>query len=153
MTDASSDVYIGLVILLSMAGLVVTPWLAVRGVVLLARRGDKRTRRTSIKGAAVMAWACAVGVYAWGVLHLLFLDESSQALACRERLKAEQATYVDGYEYSFIPLRFRCRVTTGQTYEAVVPGYVNPATGIFAVTAAALTFAARSHNQHEETNK
>ncbi|MFD4525170.1 hypothetical protein ACFWP7_14865 [Streptomyces sp. NPDC058470] len=153
MIDASNDLYIGLVLLLSVTGVVVTPWLAIRGVVLLVRARRERTTRTVVRGAAVMAWACMAGMYTWGMLHLLMLDESNQALACSERLSSAQVKSVDGYEYSFLPLQFRCRVTGGQTYAAVVPGYVNPVAGILGATAVALTFVVRSQHQHEETKK
>ncbi|MER7046899.1 hypothetical protein [Streptomyces jumonjinensis] len=142
-----------LVILLILIGIIATPWLAIRAVVLLVRAGIKRTTHALLKGAAALAWAGAIGIYTWGVLHLFFLDESGQAEACREALGPGRSMLLDGYEPSFIPLRFGCHIEGGQTYEAAIPGYVNPATGVFTVTAAALTgFAVRSRNQHEETN-
>lgn len=153
MIDASNDVYIPLVLMLSLTGVVVTPWLVIRGVVLLARTGNRRTTHTAVKGAVALAWACAIGMYTWGVLHLVLLDESNQARACEEALGSERAQLVEGYEYQFVPLRFKCRVVGGQTFQAVVPGYVNPAAGIFGVSAAALMLARRSHPQHEETKK
>ena len=55
----------------------------------------------------------------------------------------ERAGSVSGSAYAFLPLEFRCRLTDGRTYEAVVPGYVNPAAGLFGGTAVALTWAAR----------
>ncbi len=151
--DSSDDLYIGLVLLLSAAGVVVTPWLVVRGVRLLLCNGGKRDAQIVVKGVAALAWACTVGMYGWGVLHLLILDESSQALACEKRLRSEQVKSVVGYEYSFLPLQFRCRVTGGQTYNAVVPGYVNSAAGVFGATAVVLTYAARPKNWYEETKK
>jgi hypothetical protein len=152
-TDASDDLYIGLVLLLSAAGVVVTPWLVVRGVRLLLRAGGKRDAQIVVKGVAALAWACTVGMYGWGMLHLLKLDESNQALACEKRLRSEQVKSVAGYEYSFLPLHFRCRVTSGQEYDAVVPGYVNPGAGLFGVAAVALTCAARPKYWYEETKK
>jgi hypothetical protein len=89
MIDASNDLYILLVMLLSVAGVLVTPWLAIRAVVLLVRATAQRRACTLIRGVAVMTWACAVGMYTWGVLHLVTLDESNQALACSERLGSE----------------------------------------------------------------
>ncbi|GFH37804.1 hypothetical protein [Streptomyces pacificus] len=153
MIDASNDIYIPLVLLLSVTGAVVAPWLAIRGVRLLSRTGTKRATLALIKGVAALACACSAAVYTWGLLHLMILDESGQAQACSERLNSEQYEFVDGYEYSFIPLSFNCRVNSGQTYEAVVPGYVNPTTGMFGLTAAALTVAARYHENKEETKK
>ncbi|MFD3485093.1 hypothetical protein [Streptomyces sp. NPDC058665] len=153
MIDASNDVYIGLVLLLSLIGVVVTPGLAVLGVVLLFRTGDRRTTHTVVKGVAALAWACVAGMYTWGVLHFLVLDESRQTQECEEKLGPERAELVEGQGFQFVPLRFECRITSGQTYQAVVPGYVNPATGVFGVAAAGLTFAARSRNQREETKK
>ncbi|MEV5983921.1 hypothetical protein AB0L85_02765 [Streptomyces sp. NPDC052051] len=153
MIDASNDAYILLVIVLGLAGVVSTIWLAARAAVLLVRAGKQRTLQTLLKATAGLAWMCAVGVYAWGVLHLMLLDESSQAQACSDRLGLEQARSIEGYGYSFAPLRFVCRVAGGQIYDAVVPGYVNPATALLGVTAAGVTFIARSHDQHKETKK
>ncbi|MDQ1036407.1 hypothetical protein QFZ75_002823 [Streptomyces sp. V3I8] len=150
-TDASDDLYIALVLLLSAAGIVVTPWLVTRAVRLLRRDGGGRDAQTVVKGVAALTGACAVGLYGWGVLHLLMLDESGQALACEKRLRSEQVESVVGYEYSFLPLHFRCRVTGGRTYDAVVPGYVNPVAGAFGAAALALTWAARPTYWYEET--
>ncbi|MFC8827632.1 hypothetical protein ACFT9I_20090 [Streptomyces sp. NPDC057137] len=149
MIDASNDLYIRLVLLLSLAGVVATPWLVVRGVVLLLRTGNRRTTHTVVKGAVALTWACAIGMYTWGVLHLVLLDESNQARACEEALGPERAELVEGYEYQFMPLRFKCRVTGGQTFQAVVPGYVNPATGIFGVSAAALMLANTARSERK----
>ncbi|MFJ2557306.1 MULTISPECIES: hypothetical protein [unclassified Streptomyces] len=151
-TDTSDDLSIGLVLLLNVIGLGVTPWLAVRGVRLLTRRKNRDTH-TVVRGTAALAWACAIGMYTWGVLHFLLLDESSQTQACQERVGSERARSVSGHEYSFLPLRFRCQVTTGETYDAVVPGYVNPAAGAFGLAAAALTFVARPKYWYEEEKK
>ncbi|MFC9426772.1 hypothetical protein [Streptomyces sp. NPDC056987] len=151
-TDASGDLAIGLVLLLTLIGLGATPWLAIRGVRLLAR-GNSQGVHTVVRGAAALAWACAIGAYTWGVLHLLILDEGNQALACQKRLGPEQARSVSGYEYSFLPLSFRCRVTDGPNYSAVVPGYVNPAAGILGIGAAGLTFFARPKYWYEEEKK
>ncbi|MFF7202456.1 hypothetical protein [Streptomyces sp. NPDC008141] len=151
----SGDPYDGhnplLVLLLALAGLLVTPWVGVRAVVLLIRAGATRSARTGAKGLAVLAWAGAVGVYTWGVLHLAFLDESGQSLACREAVGKETAQRVEGYEPSFVPLHFGCRVDGGRIHEAAVPGYVNPAAVIFGVIAVALTVAVRSHPEPAET--
>ncbi|MFD7973257.1 hypothetical protein [Streptomyces clavifer] len=152
-TDSSDDLYIGLVFLLTPLGIGLTLWMAVRGLrLLLARRGG-RDAHTVVRGAAAAAWACTFGFYTWGLLHFVTLDESRQAQACQERLGTEQARSVGGYEYAFLPLEFRCRLTGGQTYDAVVPGYVNPAAGLFGVTAVALTYAARPKNWLKETKK
>ncbi|MEU5282643.1 hypothetical protein N7925_14775 [Streptomyces sp. CA-278952] len=152
-TDTSDDLYIGLVFLLTPLGIGLTLWMTVRGLRLLLGRRGGRDARTLVRGAAAVAWACAFGFYTWGLLHFVTLDESRQAQACEERLGAERARSVDGYEYAFLPVKFRCHLTGGQTYDAVVPGYVNPAAGLFGVTAAALTYAARPKNWLEETKK
>ncbi|MFE4454444.1 hypothetical protein [Streptomyces sp. NPDC056796] len=152
-TDSSDDLHIGLVFLLTPLGVGLTLWLAVRGLRLLLRGRGTRDAHTLVRGAAAAAWACAFGFYTWGLLHFAALDESRRPQVCEERLGAERARSVDGYAYAFLPLEFRCRVTGGQTYDAFVPGYVNPAAGLFGVTAAALTYAARPKNWLEETKK
>ncbi|MCL7427114.1 hypothetical protein [Streptomyces sp. YS415] len=153
MIDASNDVYILLVLALGLGGMVATVWLAIRAAVLLTRAGRHRTLLALLRASAALTWMCAVGVYTWGALHLMLLDESSQAQECAERLTREQVKSVEGYEYSFVPLRFTCRVAGGQTYDAVVPGYVNPAAAILSVSAAVLTAITRSHSQRKEITK
>ncbi|MFD4032482.1 hypothetical protein ACFWVP_18660 [Streptomyces sp. NPDC058637] len=142
-TDTSDDLSIGLVFLLTPLGIGLTLWAAVRGLRLLRGRRGRRDAHTAVRGAAAAAWACAFGFCTWGLLHLMTLDESRQALACQERLRTEPAGSVSGSAYGFLPLEFRCHLTDGRTYEAVVPGYVNPAAGLFGGTALALTWAAR----------
>lgn len=150
----SGDPYDGhnplLVLLLALTGLLVTPWVGVRSVVLLIRAGANRSARTGAKGIAVLAWAGAVGMYTWGVLHLAFLDESGQSIACREAVGKENAQSVVGYEPSFVPLHFGCRVDGGRIHEGAVPAYVNPAAVIFGVSAIALTIAVRSHPERAD---
>ncbi|MEV0094329.1 hypothetical protein [Streptomyces sp. NPDC050738] len=143
----SGDPYDGhnpiLVLLLAIAGLIATPWLGIRGVLTLTRAGAAWTTRTALKGAALLACAGMVGMYTWGVLHLVLLDESRQMTACQEALGPVGSKLLDGYEPSFVPLQFGCHTKSGWTYEAVVPGYVNPVTGIFGLTAGALALAVR----------
>ncbi|WP_329123741.1 hypothetical protein [Streptomyces sp. NBC_01465] len=143
----SGDPYDGhhpvLVILVAVAGCVAALWIDIRAVLLLSRAGAGWTTRTAVKGAALLVWAGMIGMYTWGVLHLVLLDEDRQLRACQEALGPERAKLLDGYETSFVPLRFGCHLENGWTYEAVVPGYVNPVTGIFAVTAGVLTLVVR----------
>jgi hypothetical protein len=142
------------VLLLSLAGLLATPGLAIYAVVTLVRAGRRRTRAGLLKGAAILAWVATVGMYTWGVLHLLLLDEHAQAAACTKVLGGpdkRSEVVVDRYETSFVPLRFGCHVKGGKTYEAAIPGYLNPVAGVSAVSAVALTAcAARSRTHHKE---
>lgn len=141
-----------LLLLLLLTGVIATPWLAVRAGLLLARTGARRTRRTLLKGAVALAWAGMIGMYTWGLLHLFFLDESNQAKACQETLGPEKIKNLNGYESSFVPLRFGCRTESGRTYEAAIPGYVNPVTGLLGVTSIVLTgYAIRSDKKLEQT--
>ncbi|MEV0012236.1 hypothetical protein AB0M10_00085 [Streptomyces sp. NPDC051840] len=152
-TDSSDDLSLGLVFLFTPLGVGLTLWTTVRGLRMLLRGRAGRDAHTLVRGAAAAAWACALALFTWGLLHFFTLDESRRAEACEKRLGAEKARSVEGYEFVWIPLEFRCRVTGGETYEAVVPGYVNPAAGLLGVTAAALTYAARPKNWLEETKK
>ncbi|WP_369248034.1 hypothetical protein [Streptomyces sp. R41] len=124
------------VLLLTLIGLVATPWLVVHGVRLLFRARAAGTTVAAVKSAAALAWAGAAGMYTWGVLHLVFFDDADQSQACDTAVGTRQLT---GYEPSFIPLHFGCRTSDGHTYEAVIPSYVNPATAVFLVCAVALT--------------
>ncbi|MFD9292243.1 hypothetical protein ACFWBV_29000 [Streptomyces sp. NPDC060030] len=151
--DSSGDLHLGLVFLLTPLGTGLTLWMTIRGLRLLLGRRGARDAHTLVRGAAAAAWACAFGFYTWGLLHFASLDESRRPQVCEERLGAERARSVDGYEYAFLPVEFRCRVTGGETYGAAVPGYVNPAAGLFGATAAALACAARPKYWPEGTRR
>ncbi|WP_406331685.1 hypothetical protein [Streptomyces sp. NBC_00203] len=130
------------VLLLTLIGLVATPWLTVYGIRLVfrarkaAKAGKPGTTRAALKSAAVLAWAAMAGMYTWGVLHLVFFDDPDQAQACRTAIGTRRLT---GYEPSFIPLHFGCRTSDGHTVEAVIPSYINPAVAVLGVAAVALT--------------
>jgi len=124
------------VLLLTLAGLVATPWLTVYGIRLVFRAKKAATARAALKSAAVLAWAAMAGMYTWGVLHLVYFDDPDQAQACHTAIGTRRLT---GYEPSFIPLHFGCRTSDGHTVEAVIPSYINPAVAVLGVAAVALT--------------
>ncbi|MFF4347443.1 hypothetical protein [Streptomyces sp. NPDC001530] len=124
------------VLLLTLVGLVATPWLVVYGVRLLFRARTAGTTVAAVKSAAVLAWAGMVGMYTWGVLHLVFYDDTDQSQACN---KAVGTGHLTGYDPSYIPLHFGCRTSDGRTVEAVIPSYINPAVAVWGVCALALT--------------
>ncbi|MFD9463587.1 hypothetical protein [Streptomyces sp. NPDC060027] len=135
------------VLLLAAAGLGATPWLLAHGVRLLFRAGAARTAGAALAAATALTWAAAVGMYTWGVLHLVFLDESSQSQACAKAVGTRQ---IAAYEPSFVPLRFDCRTSDGHTFEAVVPSYLNPSVAVLGVGAAAFTCAGFARARSDE---
>ncbi|WP_432189520.1 hypothetical protein [Streptomyces sp. Tue6028] len=126
------------VLLLTLAGLVATPWLLVRGVRLLVRARAARTATAALRSAAALAWAAAIGMYTWGVLHLVLFDDQDRSRACNTAVGDRRLT---GYDPSFFPLHFGCRTGDGHTVEAVIPSYINPAVTVLGVCALALTLA------------
>ncbi|GCB46310.1 hypothetical protein [Streptomyces sp. NL15-2K] len=124
------------VLLLSLAGLIATPWLTLYGIRLLIRARTTRTTAATVKPAAFLAWAATVGMYTWGILHLFFFDDPDQARACNEAIGTSHLT---GYAPSFIPLHFGCRTSDGHVVEAVIPSYLNPAVSVLGICAVALT--------------
>ncbi|MFI0821544.1 hypothetical protein ACH4TX_39220 [Streptomyces sp. NPDC021098] len=135
------------VLLLSLVGVTATLWLAVRGIRLLAGVRTPMSMGARIKALATMAWAAAVGMYTWGVLHLFFLDETGQSQACNAAIGTERLT---GYAPSFIPLRFGCRTSEGHTVEAVIPSYINAAAALLGVCAVTLTVFAIAQLKEEK---
>ncbi|MET7387185.1 hypothetical protein ABZT50_18160 [Streptomyces sp. NPDC005505] len=127
------------VLLLTLAGLVATPWLVVHGIRLLLPARRARTDRTALKATRSLVWAAAAGMYTWGLLHLFFFDDADRSQACDTAIGSRRLT---GYEPSFIPLHFGCRTSDGHTFEAVVPSYINPAVAVLGAGAVALTLAA-----------
>ncbi|MFM9447043.1 hypothetical protein [Streptomyces acidiscabies] len=117
-------------LLLLCVGLIATPWLLVRGVGLLRREG------TAFRAAGVFAWAGAVGVYCWGLSQLVFFDGPDMSRACDSAVRQGELA---GYEASFVPLRFGCRVTGGATVDVYLPSYVNVVAAVCVVCAVVLT--------------
>jgi hypothetical protein len=140
-------------------GSLATLGLAAYAVTLVARHGIRRSGTpVTLRYLAAFAAAGAVAVYTWGALHLL-IDETAADQACKDAVGAAQAADVDRYETSLVPLRFGCHVSGGGTYEAAVPGYVNPTVLGLALLAiilaifAALDSSGRSASDTSSTGK
>ncbi|MGC4744518.1 hypothetical protein ACLQ28_02470 [Micromonospora sp. DT201] len=122
-------------LLAALAGAVTATVLAVRGIKSAFRRGE-RDRRGWLRTVALLAGAGTVAMYAWGLLHLGYAvmraeDGGAGSFPiepCREA-GPQRASQVNGYEVSYLPIRFECRLSGGGTYvTSSVPGYVNPTT-------------------------
>ncbi|MFE0203346.1 hypothetical protein [Streptomyces sp. NPDC058985] len=139
------------VIVLAFAGLVATTGLGVFGIVRGIRtlRGRHRGLTAGLRTGGLVAGACAVGMYTWGVLHLAVLDESGQADACHEALNGRKLV---AYEATYLPPAFGCVADDGETHDVAVPGYVTPVFGLLGVSAFLLTaFSfAEAHNDKKE---
>lgn len=124
------------VLLLALAAAVV---LAVFGCTTLARDGVRGAGPLrALRACAGLAGAGAACLYAWGVLHLLTLDETRRDLACKEAVGPAHVLEIDSYRPTYIPLGLGCHVESGTTYSTGVPGYLNPTVGALALTAVAL---------------
>ncbi|XRQ09221.1 hypothetical protein ACN3XK_74270, partial [Actinomadura welshii] len=135
-------------------GMIVAPGVVVWGVVHAVR--NRRRPAERLRGAALLALGLALGMYTWGMAHLLpaLLDaedggtDSSPLRPCRGDADAATVARVIDYKVGFVPLRFECRLTGGGSYVAsVVPGYVNPATGVLAAAWAAGLFFGRDRER------
>ncbi|WP_406072570.1 hypothetical protein [Micromonospora sp. NBC_01638] len=61
---------------------------------------------------------------------------SSPIEPCREA-GPQRASQVDGYDVSYLPIRFECRLSSGGTFvTSSVPGYVNPTTAVLGLITA-----------------
>ncbi|MEV3874098.1 hypothetical protein [Streptomyces sp. NPDC049906] len=139
------------VLLLALVGLVTTASLGVMGLVRTVRtvRGEHRGLAARLRTAGSLAFTGAVGVYTWGMLHLAVLDESARADACHEAL----GSALVAYEPTYVPLAFGCVADNGRTYDAAVPGYVNPLAGLLGISAFCLTvfgFAEAHHDKKDD---
>ncbi|MGW1147508.1 hypothetical protein ACWD6I_21185 [Streptomyces sp. NPDC002454] len=135
-------------LLLAFVGLVTTASLGVLGLVRTVR-GEHRGLAARLRTAGSLAFTGAVGAYTWGMLHLAMLDESAQADACHEAL----GRALVGYEPTYVPLAFGCVADNGRTYDAAVPGYVNPLAGLLGISAFFLTvfgFAEAHHDKKDD---
>jgi hypothetical protein len=107
----------------------------------------RRRRERVLRGLASVAAAATIAVYTWGVLSM-FQDESSATIGCQRVAGAAHVDDVSGYETSFIPLHFGCRVDGVGTIEGFVPGFVNPtALTLALVTALLLAQARQARNE------
>lgn len=123
--------------------LVAVPGLLGYGIVTLARRSRASLADRALRCLAALAAAAAIGVYAAGALSM-FQDETAANQACAEAVGPALAGRIDGYETSFVPLRFACRVDGADSYEVFVPGWTNPAALGLAVLTLVLTAVSRS---------
>jgi hypothetical protein len=116
---------------------------------VLARRGFARARSGRLRAVVLLAGAGAVAVYTWGLLHVGWAvaraeDGGTGSAPIGPCAGPALASQVDGYAVGYLPLRFECRLTGGGAYVAPsVPGYVNPATAVLALTAAGSWILAR----------
>jgi len=109
---------------LTFIGLFGTPIILWRGLAGLRRRHRDRPGGF-LQALATVSGAAALGVYTWGIVHLL-MDETQADANCKAAVGRALASDVAGYDVSFLPLRFGCRVDGVGTFEAVVPTHVNP---------------------------
>lgn len=120
----------------------------------IVRHGFRPSGRTSpLRYFATLAAAATIAVYAWGALHML-VDESTASQQCKEAVGPTHAAHVAGYHTSFVPLRFGCQVEGVGTYEALVPGYVNPTVlGLALLTVLLAISAALASSDHGTSDK
>lgn len=106
----------------------------------VARRGQLPPGRLRFRAGAVLSVCGAVCVYLWGLLHMPSDEAEYLRQACTRAGGEQWAARVDGYETSFVPLRFVCRVD-GDGGISTIPSWINPTVGVLAslalITAAA----------------
>ncbi|MBQ0988405.1 hypothetical protein KBZ10_28645 [Streptomyces sp. F63] len=92
------------------------------------------------RGGAALSGATAALAQAWGLVSL-FLDESGTARACQD---ANPSLFgqVSGYGVSYLPPALNCRMASGGSYPAAVPGFLTPMMTVCAVIATALALLA-----------
>ncbi|MFG1843526.1 hypothetical protein ACGFH8_34415 [Micromonospora sp. NPDC049175] len=129
--------FLGL-LLAALAGAAIATVLTVRGLRAVFRNNER------LRAAALLAGAATVGVYAWGLLHLGYAVLQAEdggagsfpIAPCREA-GPQRASQVDGYDVSYLPLRFECHLSGGGAYvTSTVPGYVNPGTVVLGLLTA-----------------
>ncbi|MFJ6985535.1 MULTISPECIES: hypothetical protein [unclassified Streptomyces] len=116
----------------------------------LARRapGD---RRVWVRSGAALCAGAALGVYLWGILHVLGMEDLTMRQACKEAGGETSAFMVRGYEHSYLPLRFTCRTGEDSGYPAAVPSWINPAATVFAALGVLTAAASRTVSDDRRT--
>ncbi|KUM86601.1 hypothetical protein OIE43_19125 [Streptomyces pseudovenezuelae] len=94
----------------------------------VARREQRPPgHRLWLRAGCILSVCAAICVYMWGALHVLFMEDMNMRQACVAAGGEARASTVDGYEASYIPLRFTCRISEGGSYTAAIPPWINPA--------------------------
>ncbi|MEU4208539.1 hypothetical protein AB0F13_00820 [Streptomyces sp. NPDC026206] len=129
-------------LLIILVGFITAFSLAVYGLATMPLLSIRRaTMEVVLRSLAALAASAAIGMYAWGALHLS-MDETAADMACKDAVGSARASDIDRYEASYIPLRFGCHVKSdgihwvtrdGSTWTAV-PGYVNPSVLVLVLT-------------------
>jgi hypothetical protein len=137
-----------------MLALVITvPVLLLYTIGLVAYRSWKRRTLlgTALRCLGFLSICFAAFTYFWGCLSLI-PDERSADELCRANVPPRLARNDKYYEVSFVPLKSKCRVKNGDTYDitgnptktsGVVPSYVNPAVAVATGVAIAAFVAVR----------
>ncbi|MET9608046.1 hypothetical protein ABZZ17_23735 [Streptomyces sp. NPDC006512] len=100
----------------------------VTAAALLGYAAGARSPRRRIAAAC---GAGAVGLYVWGTLPLLFLDESATFDACLKTVGRERMARVDEYRATYVPLGLECHVRDDhRSHATAVPPYVNPGVAV-----------------------
>ncbi|MER6445010.1 hypothetical protein DEJ51_02200 [Streptomyces venezuelae] len=118
------------------AGLILPLVFAGRAVGVLARAGGSRRAGSGawLRTAGFAQAAIAVGVYAWGLLHVTGAvvaaedggTNSVPITPCRTQGWETRGEGITGYRVEYVPLRFVCETDDVGDYATSVPGYVNP---------------------------
>lgn len=133
-------------LLLVPAGLILPFVFVGRAVRVLARAGGSRRADSEVwlRTAGFAQAAIAVGVYAWGLLHVTGAVMSAEdggtnsipIPPCRTPGWEHRAEGIVGYRVAYVPLRFVCETDDVGDYTTSVPGLVNPVSFLLGLGAA-----------------
>ncbi|MFJ7078117.1 hypothetical protein [Streptomyces sp. NPDC098781] len=136
-------------LLLVVVAVIAAVGLAGYGGRTLADRHDRRTGVPgALRGLAALAGAGAFALYAWGLLAVCGAvmaaedggTDSSPARSCRTAgwwERHQRGIEIVDHSVTYVPLGFVCETSDGGSYDTGdVPGYVNPAVLVLALSAA-----------------
>ncbi|MGW5448757.1 hypothetical protein [Streptomyces asiaticus] len=133
---------IGVIVIFTLIGLL--------GSGVAKRTGRRKTRAEWLGGIALLSVCVTIALYIWGALHVMFMESDNMRDECAKAGGTAKAAQVDRYSASYLPLRFTCHIDEGGSYDAAVPGYVNPAMGItfvLAIATGAVSVVTRDQNR------
>ncbi|WP_262699801.1 MULTISPECIES: hypothetical protein [Streptomyces] len=149
--DSAGELNSILLLFICLIGVIVIfTLIGVLGSGIARRTGRRKTRAEWLGGIALLSVCATVALYIWGALHVMFMESYNKSEACAKAGGAAKAAQVDRYSASYFPLRFTCRIDEGGSYDAAVPGYVNPAMAIafvLAIATGAVSVVARDQNR------
>ncbi|GGY10914.1 hypothetical protein [Streptomyces tanashiensis] len=152
----ASDPYQGHDATVLLTVVLVGPLVLLGLLVYLCSRLPRRRRPAGDLSAAwrdlsLLAVACALALYLWGCLHLLFVDRQERGTECAKVDGVVRGRGAEAVTGDFVPLRLVCHMPGGRSHTVLVPEYINPSVAVLLLLALAGGLASVLHGRARRT--